>query len=123
MKPISFAGTCGVTNTLIGLFGDEAVFEFRRERIDHPGGEVQEDDGRQILPVLAVGGTRSVSPDTACEPRAGLTLLVPAANLRHEIAPDATRVLYRGRVWLAVSARAHYDGARVHAWEVALTEI
>ena len=70
MKPISFAGTCGVTNTLIGLFGDEAVFEFRRERIDHPGGEVQEDDARQILPVLAVGGTRSVSPDTACEPRA-----------------------------------------------------
>lgn len=123
MNLIPFAGTRGVTNTLIGLFGTEAVFEFRRERIFHPGGAVQEDDARQILPVLVTGESRRVSGGCSAESHAGLTLLVPAANLRHEIAPHATRVLLRHRVWLVESARAHYDGARVHAWELTLTEI
>ena len=51
MRLFSFAGTCGAANTLIGLFGAEAVFEFRRERIWHAEDDsAQEDAARQILP-------------------------------------------------------------------------
>ena len=98
MRFFSFAGTRGAAKTLIGLFGAEAVYEFRRERIWH-------------------------AEDDSAQERAGLTLLLPAANLRHRIVPRSTRVLFEGRVWSVESARAHYDGARVHAWELVLTEI
>lgn len=124
MKYLSFAGTRGVSNTLIGLFGTEAVFEFRRERIWHADDDsAQEDDARQILPVLVAERAETVSDDAASRSRAALSLLVPAANLRHRIVPRVTRVLFEGRVWLVESARADYDGARVHTWELRLTEI
>ena len=124
MKYLSFDGTRGVANTLIGLFGTEAVFEFRRERIWHADDDsVQEDDARLILPVLVVGRRETVTDDLNCESRAELTLLVPAANLRRRIVPRSTRVLFERRVWSVVSARAHYDGPRVHTWEVVLSEI
>lgn len=124
MKFLPFAGTRGVANTLIGLFGSEAVFEFRRERIWHADDDsVQEDDARQILPVLVVGRRETVTEDPNCESRAELDLLVPAANLRHRIVPRATRVLFERRVWSVADARAHYDGGRVHTWELRLTEI
>ncbi len=124
MRFFSFAGTRGAANTLIGLFGAEAVFEFRRERIWHAEDDsAQEDAARQILPVLVVGRSESSGGGAAAVSRAELTLLLPAANLRHRIVPRSTRVLFEGRVWSVESARAHYDGARVHTWELVLTEI
>lgn len=122
--PLNFSGTCGITNTLIGLFGTEAVFEFRRERIWHAETDTaEEDDVRQILPVLVVSQPNRITPDTASETAAGLRLLVPAANLRHRFRPGVTRVLFRRRVWLLRAAAPHYAGSRVHLWDLELVEI
>lgn len=119
-----FAGSRGITNTLIGLFGTEAVFEFRRERIWHPETDTaQEDDARQILPVLVVSESNRLSESAAAETSAELTLLMPAANLRGRLEPGVTRILFRRRVWLLRTASPHYVQNEIHLWELKLTEI
>ena len=119
-----FAGSRGITNTLIGLFGTEAVFEFRRERIWHPESDTaQEDDVRQILPVLVVSESNRLSESAAAETSAELTLLMPAANLRGRLEPGVTRILFRRRVWLLRTASPHYVQNEIHLWELKLTEI
>lgn len=122
--PLNFSGTRGITNTLIGLLGTEAIFEFRRERLWHAETDTAEEDlDRQILPVLVVSQPNRITPDTASETAARLHLLVPAANLRHRFRPGITRALFRRRVWLLHSAEPHYAGGRVHLWDLELVEI
>lgn len=119
-----FAGSSGLSNLLAALLGTEAVIEYRYERVAHPEkGTAEEDVGRQILPVLIKSESNRAGSEGLLEQEAELALWVPAANLRHPIAPDRTRVLFRGRAWRVTESVPLYAGGIVHLWELKLKEI